>query len=142
MAFCRRPDHTPDPLAELKKVNRLLRVGGVVVIKVHNISCLWARLVGKRFYAIIPPFHLFYFNKATLARLLDATGFQMTQSKFIGHRLALKTVPYRLAGGKTNSPWFSLHSLLAKTPFGNVPIYRNLFDIITVIGEKVRDADG
>jgi hypothetical protein len=72
------------------------------VIKVHDISCLYARLTSKNFYAILPPYHLFYYSRKTLIRLLESTGFELGYASHIGHRLFLKTIPYRLARGKTS----------------------------------------
>ena len=59
-------DHIRDPLPMLEKCHRLLRPGGLIAVKVHNISCLYAKFTGKNFYALIPPAHLFYYDKQTL----------------------------------------------------------------------------
>lgn len=132
-------DHSPDPLHELRLANRLLENGGRVAVKVHNIACLYARLSGPRFYAIAPPYHLSYFSPRTLALALEQTGFEVLQSRFIGHRLALKTVPYRLSRG-SKGLMYGLYRGLDRSPFGNLPIYKNLHDIVTVVAAKRRDA--
>ena len=131
-------DHMPDPHQALARCRALLRPGGCLVIKVHDISCLYAKLTGRNFYAIIPPYHLFYYSGKTLRRLLRDTGFQIILSRHIGHRLFLKTIPYRLARGKSSGFFFSLYKLLERVPIGRIPIYKNLNDIITVLA--IRDA--
>ncbi len=134
-------DHSPDPIQELKRVNQLLKPNGLVAIKVHNISCLWAQVVKDRFYAIIPPFHLWYFNRATLTRTLARSGFKVKSVMFIGNVLQLKTIPYRLSRGKTNNLYHSLFKLLEKTPLGRIPIYKNLHDLITIIAIKESEVE-
>jgi SAM-dependent methyltransferase len=132
-------DHCRDPLTVLRRANRLARKDGLIVVKVHNISCLWAKLAGPKFYAVIPPEHLFYYNKATLARIFQVTGFQVDSVNFVAHRLALKTIPYRLAQRNRKSIFYKLYNLLDKSSLGTIPIYKNFHDLITVIGHKVRD---
>ena len=50
---------------------------GLIIIKVHNISCLYARLSGPKFSALLPPFHMSYFNKKSLRVALSKTGYTM-----------------------------------------------------------------
>ena len=132
-------DHARRPLEELGRVNELLAPGGVVIIKVHNIDCLWAKVSGGSWYAVVPPAHLFYFNRRTLDAALKKAGLEMVDSKFIGQTIALKTIPYRLAQNNEDSFFHKLHLALGKTRLGDIPIYKNLHDIITVVGRKPLD---
>lgn len=129
-------DHFPDPIAVLEKCHRMLRPGGGIVIKVHNISCMYAKLTGKRWYAIVPPSHLFYYDKATLERILVKTGFEMTDSRFIAHILKLRTVFLRLSRGDRSSLLYRISTGLSESAIGGVKIRKNLHDIITVFGVK------
>jgi len=129
-------DHFPDPVAVLEKCHRMLRSGGEIVIKVHNISCLYAKLTGKSFYAILPPSHLFYYDKTTLDRILAKTGFEMTDSRFIAHILKLGTVFLRLSKGDKNSLLYRISMRLSGSAIGGIKIRKNLRDIITVFAVK------
>ncbi|MBX9666422.1 MAG: class I SAM-dependent methyltransferase [Candidatus Obscuribacterales bacterium] len=133
-------DHCPQPVDDLKQVNRVLKKGGLVVVKVHNISCLYAQITKDQFYAISPPGHLFYFNKATLKESLKQAGFKVVSNMFIGHVLDLKTVPYRLARGAQSGFYFNAYQMLNKSPLGNMKIYKDLHDIITVLAVKETEA--
>jgi 2-polyprenyl-3-methyl-5-hydroxy-6-metoxy-1,4-benzoquinol methylase len=129
-------DHLTNPLETLELCHHILKPGGRIVIKVHNIECLWARLSGQNFYAIIPPSHLFYYSKNTLKLALEKKSFVLELSSFIGHTLFLKTIPYRLARSDQKSLLYKLYQLLDQSPVGNIKVPKNLHDIITVVGVK------
>jgi SAM-dependent methyltransferase len=129
-------DHMRDPLAALNKCFRLLKPGGSIVVKVHNISCLYAKMTGKNFYALVPPSHLFYYNRRTLTLALRKTGFQMTECRYIGHVLKISTVFQRLSRGDPRSRWHDLYLRSRNTAIGDIKIPKNLHDIVTVIAVK------
>jgi SAM-dependent methyltransferase len=129
-------DHIRDPIPTLEKCHRLLRPGGLIAIKVHNISCLYAKLTGKSFYAVVPPTHLFYYDGHTLDRALSNSGFQVVGSRFIGHLFKVKTVFLRLSRGDFNSISYRIYRTLNGTALGEVKFQKNLHDIITVLGVK------
>ena len=134
-------DHMPRPLEALERCRRLLKPGGLLAIKVHDISCWYARLAGSRFYAIIPPSHLFYYRKSTLALALERSGFRLSGSWHLPHRLFLKTIPYRLARGRQTGLAASAYRFLSRRAFGRIPIRKNLHDLITVFGVKAGESD-
>lgn len=129
-------DHMVDPLEALKKCNKLLKPNGVLVVKVHDMSSLFARIMGRRFYAFIPPTHLFYFSRTALAAALEKTSFDIIFFKHFGHLMFLSTVFYRLSRGNRESVFFKLYKLIDRTRFGRGRIYKNLHDIVTVFARK------
>jgi hypothetical protein len=118
-----------------------LKPDGLIVIKVHNISCLYARLSGAKFYALVPPAHLFYFNQKSLRTVLARGGFTIVRSKFIGQVLQLRTIFYRLARGGTGNVFYRIYSWLSRGALGRIAIYKNLHDIITVFAVKGKADD-
>jgi len=129
-------DHFPDPVAVLEKCRKMLRSGGGIAIKVHNISCLYAKLSGRSFYAIIPPSHLFYYDESTLSRMLNDAGFKTVETRFIGHLIKINTVFARLSKNNPDSLLYRLAMTLDGSAIGNVKFRKNLHDIITVIAVK------
>lgn len=129
-------DHFRDPLPALEKCRRLLRPNGMIVIKVHNISCLYAKLMGKSFYAVIPPSHLFYYDHRTLANMLLTAGFRVVDSRFIGHLLKVKTIFWRLSRGNSKSLFYRACRFLDGKAIGEFKIRKNLHDIITMSATK------
>jgi SAM-dependent methyltransferase len=130
-------DHMRDPMQALEKCRQMLRPNGMIVIKVHNISCLYAKVTGSGFYAVIPPSHLFYYEPKTLGRALSGSGFRVADSRFIGHLLKLKTIFWRLSRGDARSPFLRVYKVLNRTGLGELKIHKNLHDIFTMSAVKV-----
>jgi SAM-dependent methyltransferase len=133
-------DHLPQPLLALQKCWKLLKPGGLIVIKVHNISCLYARLSGSRFYALIPPSHLFYYDEQTLSRALRDTGFHPIDSRYMAQLLKVSTIFWRLSKGDKTSPFYRMHGLLKDSRIGRIAVRKNLHDLITVFATKPRES--
>ena len=129
-------DHMVDPYSVLVKCRENLKKGGLIVIKVHNISCLWAKLTGRNFYAILPPMHLFYFSEKPLKELLKRTGYRYLKKRFFGQVLALESVFFRLSLSGQKKHYYLLYKLIKGTTLGRIPIYKQLNDIITVFAVR------
>jgi 2-polyprenyl-3-methyl-5-hydroxy-6-metoxy-1,4-benzoquinol methylase len=129
-------DHMPDPRTVIAKCRSLLVAGGLLVVKVHNISCLYARLSGSRFYAIIPPFHLYYFNPRTLKELLKSERLKPIAIRFFPHRLSIRNILFRLARGSESNLAYRMYCFLEERRLGRLTIRKNLRDIMTVFAVK------
>jgi len=68
-------EHVRDPWNFMRHVHSLLKPGGLIFVAVPSLDSLSARLMG-RFWVEFKPEHLFYFNRPTLTRTLDACGYQ------------------------------------------------------------------
>jgi 2-polyprenyl-3-methyl-5-hydroxy-6-metoxy-1,4-benzoquinol methylase len=129
-------DHMPDPLAAIDKCYSLLKPQGLLVVKVHDFSCLFAKIMRSKFYAFIPPYHLVYFNRKNLFETLARGKFKVEQYKYITQRLFLKTILFRSSQNNENSIYYYLYNLINHTPFKDIKIKKNLHDIITVFASK------
>ena len=107
-------EHLPDPRADLKRAYALLRPGGVLVINTPDVGSLIARAFGLHWHLIVPPEHLYYFDRKNLCALLEETGFRVELCTTIGKSF---TFAYIL---KTLYKWtrFSLFDRLASS-FGH-----------------------
>lgn len=90
-------EHLPEPLAELRRIRRLLRPGGMLYVWVPNLGSLTARLLGPRWGAVVFPWHLNYVDGRSLPILLAAAGFQV-------EHLSSANLLWRLS-----DPWAILH---------------------------------
>jgi len=73
-------EHTEDPVATMREVSDLLAPGGMISLSTPNFDCPYA-LTGISGTAIniwfIPPEHISYFNRDTIAACLTAAGLRI-----------------------------------------------------------------
>jgi SAM-dependent methyltransferase len=69
-------EHVPNPTETLRCAHRLLRPDGILLARVPNLDAWDARLFGDAWAGLDQPRHMFVTSEATLARLLEGTGFQ------------------------------------------------------------------
>ena len=73
-------EHVFEPGAEPKEIRHTLKPNGYLYVKVPNVAFeygLRCRLVFGREHNFDPPYHLNYFSRQSLKRLLGKTGFQL-----------------------------------------------------------------
>jgi SAM-dependent methyltransferase len=73
-------EHEANPLGVLKETHRVLKPGGIVVVKVPNYSSLNRRVMGRRWCGFRYPDHLNYFTPRSLRRLAENCGFTFNSS--------------------------------------------------------------
>jgi 2-polyprenyl-3-methyl-5-hydroxy-6-metoxy-1,4-benzoquinol methylase len=72
-------EHVDNPSLVLAEVYRVLRPGGMLLVEVPNFDSFWARVLGRDWHALEPPFHLYHFSPHTLRRHLIKAGFHVTK---------------------------------------------------------------
>lgn len=77
-------EHMPEPVVALRAVRELLDPGGVVFISTPDIGSLVARVTGEWWSHLKPNEHLVYFDRRTIRRLLEETGFRVEHVQSIG----------------------------------------------------------
>jgi SAM-dependent methyltransferase len=129
-------DHMLHPTGILEQCRRLLRPGGLLVIKVHDTGCLYAKISGKSLYSIVPPYHVFFYTRPSLENALRQARFKVVDFRHMAHILLIKTIPFRLARGEKNSIFYSIFRMLEKTSVGGLKVRKNLHDLMTVFAVK------
>jgi SAM-dependent methyltransferase len=124
-------EHLPDPGAVLDRLARLLAPGGVVWIATPDAGSRVARLLGRRWWSVIPT-HLHLFNRRSLTRLLERHGFEV-----LAMRTSPKTftVAYYLSrlGGYWPPPARGLVALARATGVAErlwTPDFRDRFEVV------------
>ncbi|MBI4039603.1 class I SAM-dependent methyltransferase [Candidatus Daviesbacteria bacterium] len=74
-------EHVADPGIFLAKVKQILKIDGLLLLDLPNFSSLSARLLGSRWYYILPNEHRWHFTKKSLSILLDQTGFEILEAR-------------------------------------------------------------
>jgi SAM-dependent methyltransferase len=73
-------EHTPDPARVVKRIGELLKPGGLLIVNYPDRGSWIARLLGRR-WPFLSSVHLYYFTRGTLAKLLESSGFQVTDQR-------------------------------------------------------------
>ncbi len=70
-------EHFEDPLVEAIEVARILEPGGWFFLHTPNAASPWRHLMGRRWVHLKPDEHLFYFDPASITKLLKKAGFEV-----------------------------------------------------------------
>jgi len=68
-------EHLPQPGSALERVHRLLAPGGVLYLALPDAGSRVARVLGSRWWSVIPT-HVQYFTRASTTALLERHGFR------------------------------------------------------------------
>lgn len=75
-------EHSHDPLGWLRRIHRLLREDGEVIVGVPDYNSLTRRAFGKYACCLDIPRHLYHFDKKTIGKLLVKAGFHVTKTRY------------------------------------------------------------
>jgi len=127
-------EHLRSPHLYVEKIAQLTDAGALLAITTGDVASLNARLRGPRWRMIHPPTHLHYFSSATLARLLEAHGFEIIYDRYCGFYRSLGNVAYNILVLRHQRP--GLFKQLERTGLTKFGFYLNLYDIIFVIARR------
>lgn len=77
-------EHVFDPRGELREVRRVLSDRGVVLLQTGDAGNLMARVSFERWPYVQPPVHLNFFDRRSLARILQSEGFRILRGWSFG----------------------------------------------------------
>lgn len=126
-------EHFCDPRAELQEAFRLLDRGGMLYLSTIDAGSVPAKLFGSR-WPWLMDMHLFYFDRRTIALLLEAVGFEVTEIRTYTHVVSAEYLFRKLAASwSALAPLFALVARLVPRRL-SVPI--NLGDNMMVVARK------
>jgi SAM-dependent methyltransferase len=125
-------EHLADPHAAVAEAARLLAPGGRMALTTGDVGSLVARVSGARWHLYTLPEHLFFYSRASLARLLASHGLRVERMRADGASYTLAYLVERLR----KSLFGAASRGAAQWPGARLRIPVNLFDIVTVHAVK------
>jgi len=90
-------EHIPDPKNMLKKINKLLKPGGILAITTPNIDSLPAKILGNKWEEVRRVReHIYFFSNRTLKKILEKSGFKVLKTESAGRILSFESAIKRL----------------------------------------------
>lgn len=75
-------EHFPDPLTTLSLTNRLLKPGGLLIIRTPDFSSFDAKYYREKWSGLSIPFHLYFFTPKSLCKMLKKTGYKIKEINY------------------------------------------------------------
>ncbi len=127
-------EHLREPHRYIEKIAAHTERGALVALTTGDIESLNARLRKERWRLIHPPTHLHYFSPASIARLLDAHGFDVVYNRYCGFYRSIGNMAYNVLVLRQQKP--ALYRPLERLGVGGLGFYLNLYDIMYVIARR------
>lgn len=89
-------EHIPDPVAELERVYKILKPGGLLFIVTPDVGGSWSKLLGSNWYHYKPGEHVNYFSQQSITKALQEAGFTQIETGRTYHVLSLEYILNRL----------------------------------------------
>lgn len=130
-------EHVFDPVAELGRVRTLLRSGGILQMTTPDFSSRYAKLLGRRWHAIVPPEHLYYFTNRSMRQMLIDGGFEIVSMTAPIKTFTLSYIFQMLSRWQGEKLWGWAVTFLRKYPrVGSLPLPIPIRDNILVTARR------
>ncbi len=127
-------EHLRAPQAYVAKIAAHTDRGALLALTTGDIESVNARLRKDRWRLIHPPTHLHYFSPKSIARLLDAHGFDVVYNRYCGFYRSIGNMAYNVLVLRQQKP--QLYRPLERLGVGGLGFYLNLYDIMYVIARR------
>ncbi len=130
-------EHMSNPATAISKANEFLESGGIIAINTPDSGSLVAKVLGKRWHLIVPPEHLFLFDRKNMEDLLKKQGFEVLLTANIGKKFTLQYI-FQVVANWLNFKLVKLiASFLNHNFLGGLSIPINLRDNLFIIAKKI-----
>ena len=88
-------EHVPDPTKNLSEIRRILKSNGLLIVNYPDVGSWISKLMGRRWIFLLSV-HLFYFDRRTIAKMLNKVGFDVIKIKPHFQTLSLGYLFFRM----------------------------------------------
>jgi len=74
-------EHMKDPAWVMGECSRILKPGGLLMLAVPNTGSLQARLSGRHWFHLDPPYHFYHYTLENMKTLMEGAGFEVLSVK-------------------------------------------------------------
>lgn len=130
-------EHSREPAADLRKAFSSLRPGGILALSTGDAAAAFARLSGSRWHLLTPRHHNFFFTRTHLTRMLESTGFEVLEARYLPRHATLRSLSYKLAALAPRSRVVqSAEEWLGRSSLGLATVTVNTFDVVTIVARR------
>ena len=129
-------EHLSDPGADMAKLSTLLKDDGIMVVATGNTASAMAKTLKRRWTFYIPPQHLFFFNKKTMAALLKKNKLTVIEWFGIAKWLSLRYVLHLARTTGESSVAGKLCTLAQRLKLHNMPLVLPVGDNMVAVIKK------
>jgi 2-polyprenyl-3-methyl-5-hydroxy-6-metoxy-1,4-benzoquinol methylase len=127
-------EHVPDPMNELRLINRELKPKGVFVFSTLDYGNWFPRLMGER-WPWMMDMHLYYFDQRVMKEMLARAGFRIVHARSYCHIVTGEYLLRKLAALGVPAA-DAMRQVVAKTPLGKLYVPFRFGDIQLYVCEK------
>jgi 2-polyprenyl-3-methyl-5-hydroxy-6-metoxy-1,4-benzoquinol methylase len=128
-------EHLPRPDIVLGKAAKVLKPGGFIFITTGDIGSLIPKIKKEKWRLIHPPTHLHYFNRSSIAHMLDKSGFRVMGIKSVGSRRSIRQIAFSLLALDRDEPSI-FYKIIANSSLCDYSFTLNTYDIMLVVAKK------
>ncbi len=85
-------EHLPDPMEHLQEIHRILKPDGVLMIEVPNIDSIAYKILGKYWFQLDIPRHVYHFSVKSLSAMLDKYGYKVKKVSTFSMRIFFASI--------------------------------------------------
>lgn len=129
-------EHMTNPDKDIDVVNKILKTKGLLAINTPDSGSLFAKIMKQRWHLVVPPEHIWYFNRKSLCLLLERKGFKIIKTGCVGKKFTVEYILQTLYRWQKLSLWKYILEKVKGKAIGQLSLPINLRDNMYILAEK------
>lgn len=129
-------NHMSDPFGDLQFIARVLKPGGLLALTVGDVGSMLARVMGKYWYHVTPPIHLYFFTSRTFETFFSQIGLKVIKCEHLGKLVDISTMFERVKDTSNSRLLTAACRFIGSLPGSHLNFYVNLRDTMYLFARK------